>query len=180
MFTDLSNTFGTLDDNILLDKRWHCGNREDPHKRLKNLKHRKQFAINKDTMSDYQRTKYGVPQGFILGTVLFFIYINDMPLSSHRAHFILFADDTSLFFKSKDLSSLTIKLNSELTTISHWISANKLSLNIGKTKCMLFQNTQNQIYNYVDIVLHCDKIENVGHFKFLGIWIDKILNWKKF
>ena len=90
-----------------------------------------------------------------------------MPLSSHTAQFILFADDTSLLFKSKDLSSLTINVNSEL------------SLNIEKTKCMLFQNTQNQILNHVEIILHGNKIEKVDHFKFVCIWIDKNLNWKK-
>ena len=63
-------------------------------------------------------------------------------------------------------------LNSQ--KISHWISANKLSLNIGKTKCMLFQNTQNQILNHEEIILHGNKIEKV-----LGIWINKNLNWKK-
>ena len=97
-----------------------------------------------------------------------------MPLSSHTAQFILFADDTNLLFKSKDLSSLINNFNSELTTISHWISANKLPLNIGKTKCMLFQNTQNQILNHEEIILHGNKIETV-----LGIWINKNLNWKK-
>ena len=60
--------------------------------------------------------------------------------------------------------------------MSHWISVNKLSLNIGKTKRMLFQNTQNQILNHEEIILHCKKIEKVDH---LGIWIDKNLNWKK-
>ena len=65
-----------------------------------------------------------------------------MPLPSHTAQFILFADDTSLLFKSKNISSLTINVNSELTKISHCISANKHSLNISKIRCMLFQNSQ--------------------------------------
>ena len=149
VFIDLSKAFDTLYHNILLDKLWHYGIRRVPHKRFKSyLEHRKQFVINKDTMSDYQSTKCGVPQGSILGPLLFLIYINDMPLSSHTAQLILFADDTSLLFKSKDLNNLTINVNSELIKIYHWISANKLSLNIGKTKCMLFQNTKNQILNH--------------------------------
>ena len=72
--------------------------------------------------------------------------------------------------------SLQYYVNSEVTKMSHWISVNKLSLNIGKTKRMLFQNTQNQILNHEEIILHCNKIEKVDH---LGIWIDKNLNWKK-
>ena len=68
-------------------------------------------------MSDYQSTKCGVPHGSILGPLLFLIYINYMPLSSHTAQLILIADDTSLLFKSKDLSNLTINVNSELIKI---------------------------------------------------------------
>ena len=84
-----------------------------------------------------------------------------MPLSSHIAQFILFADDTSVLFKSNDLSSLTVNVNSELIKHSHWISANKLSLNISNTKCMLFQNTQNQILNHEEIIIHGNKIEKL-------------------
>ena len=129
MFIDLSKAFDTLDHNILLDKLWHYGIRRVPHKPFKSyLEHRKQFVINKDTMSDYQNTKCGVPQGSILGPLLFLIYINDMPLSSHTAQCILFADDTSLLFKSKDLSRLTINVNFELIKNSHWICVNKFHL----------------------------------------------------
>ena len=81
-------------------------------------------------MNDYQRS--------ILGPLLFLIYINDMCLSSHTDQCILFTVDTRLLLNGKDLSSLTINVNSELINISHWISANTLSLSMGKTKCMLF------------------------------------------
>ena len=145
VFIDLSKAFDTLDHEMLLDKLWHYSIRGVQYTLFKSyIEHRKQFVINKDTMSDYQSTKCGVPQGSFLEPLVFLIYINDMPLSSHTAQFILFSDDISLLFKSKDLSSLTINVNSELIKMSHWISANNLSLNIGKTKCMLFQNTQNQ------------------------------------
>ena len=81
---------------------------------------------------------------------------------------------------SSKASSFTINVNFELTKLLHWISTNKLSLSIGKTKCMLFQNTQNQIYNHEKLVLHVDKIVNVDHLTFLGTGIDKNLNWKKY
>ena len=127
VFIDLSKAFDTLHHNILLDILWHYGIKGVPNKLFKSyLEHRKHFVINKDTMSDYQSTKCGDSQGSILGPRLFLIYINHMPLSPHTAQFILFADNTNLLFKSKDLSSLIINVNSELTNISHWISANKL------------------------------------------------------
>ena len=98
--------FDTLHHNIVLDKLWHYGIKGVPHKLVKSyLERRKQFVINKDTMSDYRSTKCGVPQGSILGSPLFFIYINDMPISSHTAQFILFVDDTNLLFKNKYLSN---------------------------------------------------------------------------
>ena len=77
VFIDLSKAFDTLDHNILLDKLWHYGIRGVPHTLFKShLEHRKQLVINKDTMSDYQSTKCGDPQGSILGPLLFLIYIN--------------------------------------------------------------------------------------------------------
>ena len=154
MFIHFSKAFDTLGQNTLLNKLWHYGIRGVPHKPIKSyLEHRKQLVINKDAISDYQNTKCGVPPGSILGPLLFLIYINDMSL----------------------VSQVMLILNSN---ISHWICANKLSINIGKTKCMLFQNTQNQIHNHEEIVLHGGEIEIVDHFKRLGIWIDKNLNWK--
>ena len=72
VFINLSKAFDTLYHNILLDQLWHYGIRGVPHKLFKSyLEHRKQFVINKDTMSDYQSTKCGVPQGSILGPLPF-------------------------------------------------------------------------------------------------------------
>ena len=81
MFIDLGKAFDTLYHNILFDKLWHYGIRGVPHKLFKSyIERRKQFVINKDTMSDYQSTTCGVRQGSILGPLLFLIYINDMSL----------------------------------------------------------------------------------------------------
>ena len=99
----------------MLDKLWHYSIRGVQYKLFKSyLEHRKQFVINKDTMSDYQSTKCGVPQGSFLEPLVFLIYINDMPLSSHTAQFILFADDINLLFKTKTsvVSQLMLILNS--------------------------------------------------------------------
>ena len=82
----------------------------------------------------------GVPQGSILGPLLFLIYINDLPLSSPTSHFIIFADDTNILFSHKDPDQLETLINKELNNISNWFKLNKLSLNIDKTNFMTFKN----------------------------------------
>ena len=80
----------------------------------------------------------GAPQGSVLGPLLFIIYINDIVQCSNVLKFILFADDTNLFYQNKDLSLLELVVNGELSKLSEWFRANKLSLNVLKTNFMFF------------------------------------------
>ena len=81
----------------------------------------------------------GVPQGSILGPLLFLLYINDIDNSSTLFNFILFADDTSMYYSDKDFSNLIQKVNCELNKLSDWFKANKLSINIKKTNYIVFR-----------------------------------------
>ena len=85
----------------------------------------------------------GVPHGSILGPLLFLIFINDIANSSKLLDFIMFADDTHIFFKAKTLEALYQIVNTELTKISKWFKLNKLSLNINKTNYILFRIKKN-------------------------------------
>ena len=97
-----------------------------------------------DTQSKLDYIKCGVPQGSILGPLLFLLYINDIVMSSAVFKFTLFADDTSLFYSNKNKHDAVPILNAELSNISNWLAANKLSLNVGKSKLLIFTNQKSK------------------------------------
>ena len=120
----------------------------------------------------------GVPQGSVLGPLLFLIYINDISASSNMFSFTLFADDTNIFYKNKSLNQLLSIANDELTKLSLWFKANKLSLNISKTTYMLFSNRKSIVNEAINVKIDENIIDRVRECKFLGTIIDENLSWK--
>ena len=119
---------------------------------------------------------YGVPQGSILGLLLFLLYINDIASVSCAIFSILFADDSTLFCSDKGLHELSIVINNELSNVMKWLNANRLSLNIDKINFMVFRpKGTNEICSTIN--MNGSNIQEVDNAKFLGIIIDNKLNW---
>ena len=184
VFMDLSKAFDTIDHNVLLYKLNHYGFRGVCNKWFQNyLSNRKQYVSYNSAISSLTNVSCGVPQGSILGPLLFIIYMNDICQTSKLLSTILFADDTTVFYSHQNLSVLCSTLNRELKEVSNWFKANKLSLNAKKTNLMyLGTRSQTNIAidnNYFDIYLDGCKLTRVFEAKFLGIIIDENMTWKK-
>ena len=124
-------------------------------------------------MSSTKNITCGVPQGSIFGPLPFHIYVNDIVNVSPSLIPILFADDTTnIFLEGTDINEVIVRMNAELMKVMDWINANKLSLNIEKTKCMVFHTKERDFSSHVDLTI-CNKIINrVGYVNFLGVAID--------
>ena len=149
IFIDHSKAFDTVDHSILLKKLEHYGikGRDLPWFQSY-LSNRKQFIEyqqeNKTSNTELSNIICGVPQGSILGPLLFIIYVNDLCQTSEFLKPIIFADDTNFFCKSKTVKTLFLKANIKLEKISEWFQANKLSLNEDKTRFILFHKLQDR------------------------------------
>ena len=181
VYLDLSKAFDTIDHSILLDKLEHYGIRGNCLHWFKSyLCNRSQYVKINNAVSDTKQIVCGVPQGSVLGPLLFIIYTNDLPNSLTHTSAILFADDTTIFTKSSDIASLYEQVNYDLNSLHDWFKTNKLSLNVNKTNYMLFGNTANTQpdSNIHKILIGTDEIMPKKSVKFLGITIDDHLNWK--
>src|ERR1043165_1048042 len=139
IFLDIAKAFDTVDHNILLAKLQNIGIRGINLCWFRNyLTNRQQLVASRGHLSKLRLIKFGVPQGSVLGPLLFLLFINDLPNASPLVDFILFADDSNVFISHKTYEGLFQLVNQELQKVADWFKSNKLSLNLKKTNYILF------------------------------------------
>lgn len=190
VFIDLAKAFDTISHTKLLEKLNHMGIRGNARQLIENyLKNRKQYVKIGDTLSDPLIIKNGVPQGTVLGPILFIIYINDLLAYKSSGTILSYADDTVILYNDENWSNLKNKVSQDLKGIKDWLDINLLTMNVKKTKFLPFASYRNSLPAYTHIPLHnsnCndDKckcktyIEKTETFKYLGVTIDMNLKWE--
>jgi exonuclease III len=186
VFLDLKKAFDTCDIPILLSKLKHYGFKGVSAKWFQNyLTNRKQYVEINGVKSEEKVLTHGVPQGSVIGPILFLLYINDLP-NSTTLFCSLFADDTIFCKTSSNLDTIKKLLNEELDKASVWFRANKLSLNVSKTKFMVFRLSSMQpVNNNFRIFINGEEVERISNesetksFKFVGVHLDEFLNWNE-
>ena len=140
------------------------------------LSDRKQCVEVNGTHSEFLPVNCGVPQGSILGPLLFLVYINDMNISLN-CRLSLYADDSALLFLHEDSRVIARRLSCELTSCKRWLVDNRLSLHVGKTECLLF-GTKRKLKGVDSFSVFCEGmlVDRVHHVKYLGIQLDASLD----
>ena len=142
------------------------------------LHDRKQFVSVNGHSSTICKISCGVPQGSVLGPLLFLIYINDLPKSSKLLKFFLLTDDTNIYFQADDHTRLIRTVRKELKKVKVWMDCNKLALNIEKTNFVLFHSSRKKATDLIPLKLGKENIKRAKYVKFLGILVDEHLPWK--
>ena len=179
VFIDLQKAFDTVNHNILLSKLEYYGVRGVALDWFKTyLTKRTQFTMINNTKSTTKEIKYGVPQGSVLGPLLFLIYINDMNKAITHSKIKHFADDTNILYSSKSLKDINKKINHDLSNLVQWLRANRISLNVKKTDIVIFKPKQKIITKNLNFRISGQKILPTSSTKYLGLILDENLMFK--
>lgn len=191
VFMDLSRAFDTVSHSILFDRLERVGIRDGPLILLKNYLFNRTQSIKINTeISDPKPIETGVPQGTVLGPVLFLVYINDIGGILENCDIVSYADDTALLFTGNAWSEVYDRAELGLSAVHGWLKNSLLSLNYTKTYFMTFSATQANQPNINEIGIHdnmcmdrggcnCVKISKITKIKYLGVILDQHLKWEE-
>jgi hypothetical protein len=192
LFLDITKAFDTVDHIILLRKLYNTGIRGVVYKWFRSyLLGRKQCVRINGVYSKMGEVKYGVPQGSVLGAVLFLIYINDLCNARFLGKLTSFADDTALCYVMNSWDDVERAMNSDLQALRWWFTKNKMVLSPGKTNYINFslrvksKVTSLITYKCIECLCkgtlcdtNCVTVESCDFIKYLGVMVDNELNWK--
>ena len=177
LLIDFSKAFDMVDHNTLAYKLEHYGIRGHALNWLKSyLDNRRQYVSVNGHNSRTGDLSCGVPQGSILGPLLFVIFINDLPFIDNLAKFILYADDANIIFTGQSIEIIEMNMRNFISKLEEWVALNGLKLNISKTKYMLFSNRNTRDIN---VEISATSIERKKTERFLGVIIDDRLTFKQ-
>lgn len=178
---DLRKAFDTVNHNLLIEKLPNYGLSAHVVNWFKSyLNDRAHVTAVNGSRSNEQNSVCGIPQGSILGPLLFILYINDLPKYVTNVKVSMYADDTAIYYSSKDVNDIVDRMNYDLENVDNWLAKNKLSLNVDKTHFMLIgtpQKLANVHDNVLNVKIKGSHIQRVNHCKHLGIEIDEKLMW---
>ena len=179
VFIDLEKAFDTVNHQILLTKLYHYEIRGVANKWLYSYLTNRYQKVSLNGES-YQRLPItcGVPQGSILGPLLYLLNINDMHLCVKASTIHHFTDDTNLLCSCKSLTVLRKSINKDLELVYDWQCANRLSLNSGKTEFIVFRPQRYKITERITLKMHHSKLFESPKIKYLGLILDNKLDWK--
>ena len=178
VFLDLSKAFDTVDHGCLINKLSCYGIKNLELKWFESyLFGRKQFVEYDGVTTDYKSISTGVPQGSILGPLLFIILINDITSMVEKVDILLYADDTVIFTSHKSAKTIEDYLNSDLEKIATWFNQNNLVINLkkGKTEFMMFENRRKKASFHTFIEILKTPVNETDSYDYLGITLDKRL-----
>ena len=181
VYIDLRKAFDTVNHDILLNKLSILGVKRKNFNWIQNyLKDRSQRTLVNNICSSNAEVRCGVPQGSVLGPLLFLIYVNDMQNILLRSKHYLYADDTVIFISGTNTADVVNKLQIDLNRYDKWCKGNKLTINTKKSNFVVYgtKSKVSKIHN-INLEMNGDKLIRVPYYKYLGVFLDTGLSFNK-